>query len=477
MVATTLNDRQKTVLAWIDAGCPAEATPLGNYKISARMLESHELVKINGHGDTWKATITARGKRVLAGSEPLRKPRKKGAQPTVSVPTRPETPNHPRVVPTDAETETLLEAIRQAPRGFFRIKCDKEKYETQWEPRLKAVERAISQTTPTLRLAYSWHEGSRWSRLPSHLVSGLVEEVTFTQQSKEILADTRKVGKYHPMLAHFEAGKNFQVSREVALRAKRLLHVLCTEAAREGWTVEYKVEEPRSWQPNPKGSVRIGHGEVKIIEQYDKFEREPTKQEIDDHNRYSWTRDRPMKKLYNHVPNGRLTLEIGYSKLNDTKRSPTRLDDVLEGYFTQQRIASFYSRSYVDLEELIRRSFARRVDRAAAIVGKRVAEQFELEVLSQQASEFEHYRQLVDFVGKIEDEGGADPVYVEWCRTVLERENPVPELRVPTPPPLDRAAHEDEIESVARTLDDPEFSAWTPVSFEGLAREEGVTAT
>lgn len=86
MAAKTLNERQTEVLHWINDGCPADSVPQGNYKISARSLEGHELVKIKGHGTAWKATITARGKRVLAGEEPLRKKsgRKRGSTHGVS---------------------------------------------------------------------------------------------------------------------------------------------------------------------------------------------------------------------------------------------------------------------------------------------------------------------------------------------------------------------------------------------------------
>ncbi|APT84653.1 hypothetical protein [Corynebacterium aquilae] len=473
MAATALNDRQQIVLAWIAAGCPEDTTPPGNYKISARTLESHELVKIKGHGDAWRATVTARGKRVLAGTEPLKKSRKKGASTTTITPSWRATPYRPRVLPTDAETDALLGAITNAPRGYFRIKCDKDTYKAEWEPRLKAAERALSQSNPANRLVYTWSEKCYWSKWPSHLMAGIVEEVRFADASRAILAGTRKIGKYHPMLKHFEECKNFRVSKEAKPRAKRLLHVLFVEAEREGWTVEYKAEEAMSWQPRPKGTVFVGRSEIKVIEQHDKFEREPTKQEVADYNRYSWNKDRPMKKLFNHVPNGRLSLEFGYSrKLNDTKRSPTRLDDALEGYFTQERISGFFSRARADLEELYRKSYQRRVDRASEIVGKRVAELFELDVLSRHAEQFAHYRQLEVFVDALEGAGEVDPDYVDWCRAVLKRENPVPNLAIPTPPELDRQEHKKEIEAVAKTLVDTEFSAWSSITFEPLVQQD-----
>lgn len=107
MAATTLNERQKEVLHWINDGCPADSVPQGNYKISARSLEGHGLVKIKGHGQTWKATVTARGKRVLAGIEPLVKQRKR----TAVFPPRPIERPAPVPPPPPKPSDEVVEAL------------------------------------------------------------------------------------------------------------------------------------------------------------------------------------------------------------------------------------------------------------------------------------------------------------------------------------------------------------------------------
>lgn len=59
-----LNEGQAAVLAWIVDGCPAGVFPDGsfNHRITARALESRHLVKIEGHGSSWRATPTDRGR-------------------------------------------------------------------------------------------------------------------------------------------------------------------------------------------------------------------------------------------------------------------------------------------------------------------------------------------------------------------------------------------------------------------------------
>ena len=70
--AKELTPRQRTVLQWVVDGCPTDPEVPSTYKTTARTLEGHELVKVKGHGKTWQATVTERGKRVLAvEDEPL----------------------------------------------------------------------------------------------------------------------------------------------------------------------------------------------------------------------------------------------------------------------------------------------------------------------------------------------------------------------------------------------------------------------
>lgn len=69
-----LTERQRAVLQWVNDGCPDNDWPETYYKVSARIMASYDLVKIEGRGKEWRATITQRGRDVLAGVEALTGP-------------------------------------------------------------------------------------------------------------------------------------------------------------------------------------------------------------------------------------------------------------------------------------------------------------------------------------------------------------------------------------------------------------------
>lgn len=59
-----LNPAQVAVLEWIQSGCPGGVYPNDSYthRITARALASRGLVRISGHGTSWRAEPTERGR-------------------------------------------------------------------------------------------------------------------------------------------------------------------------------------------------------------------------------------------------------------------------------------------------------------------------------------------------------------------------------------------------------------------------------
>jgi hypothetical protein len=59
-----LSESQAAVLSWIVQGCPDEVYPEGSFahRISARALASRGLVEVRGHGQSWHAVPTERGR-------------------------------------------------------------------------------------------------------------------------------------------------------------------------------------------------------------------------------------------------------------------------------------------------------------------------------------------------------------------------------------------------------------------------------
>ncbi|MFS0731036.1 hypothetical protein ABC270_13275 [Curtobacterium sp. 1P10AnD] len=58
-----LNDKQIRLLRWVQRGCPAGEYVDDNYghRITAKALASRGLVRVAGHGPSWKATLTDAG--------------------------------------------------------------------------------------------------------------------------------------------------------------------------------------------------------------------------------------------------------------------------------------------------------------------------------------------------------------------------------------------------------------------------------
>lgn len=475
MAPKQLSDLQRTVLEWVDSGCPPDSEPSGNYKISARSLEGYGLVKIKGHGDAWTATITERGKRVLAGTEGLRPKKNKttssrsstGGEQAVPTPHRSAGPYRPRVTPTVAETNKLVAAIEGAHRGFFRVECSKEEFERKWEPRLKAAQRAAHEKQRSSRLVFNLKEKGWNSWWPTHVQAGFVDEVVFTESSRLLLSGHRRTSKLHPMVALFTDKANFDVSTKAAPRARRLLHVLFTEAERLGWTVESKVIESRQWNTPSRTGVYVAGREITVTEQTDKVEREPTRKEKAEFNRYNWDKTKVMGAVYDHVPSGLLSIEIGWNRVNDTKSNPSRLDTALAGRMTQTAVERFFTSCDSDFNREAEASWQRRKDQAVEILRVREGRAFELDTLRHHASNYREHQGLLAFMSELEASSDVDPDYLAWCKYVLERENPVPVLFVPQVPELDKEAFKEKIAEVAGTLHDPELDVWTTVEFGG----------
>ncbi|GAA4375070.1 hypothetical protein GCM10023152_18590 [Agromyces bauzanensis] len=72
-----LNSTQQAILGWVVAGCPPDVYPEDEYshRVSARALKNRGLIEISGHGKSWRATPTERGRRWPEATEEDRRER------------------------------------------------------------------------------------------------------------------------------------------------------------------------------------------------------------------------------------------------------------------------------------------------------------------------------------------------------------------------------------------------------------------
>lgn len=103
-----LNPTQVAVLEWIQSGCPDGIYPNDSYthRIAARALASRGLVRISGHGASWRAEPTERGRVWPEPTEEDEAPERS---------TR--APKHPAVVAADEEhVAATVRAMRRVQR-------------------------------------------------------------------------------------------------------------------------------------------------------------------------------------------------------------------------------------------------------------------------------------------------------------------------------------------------------------------------
>ncbi|WP_125130754.1 helix-turn-helix domain-containing protein [Microbacterium sp. 10M-3C3] len=82
-----LNPGQQVILQWIVDGCPPGVYPDDEFshRVSARALKNRGLVEISGHGKSWRAVPTERGRVWPEATDEDRRERERLARPTQQV--------------------------------------------------------------------------------------------------------------------------------------------------------------------------------------------------------------------------------------------------------------------------------------------------------------------------------------------------------------------------------------------------------
>ncbi|KAA1262685.1 hypothetical protein D7S42_13180, partial [Corynebacterium striatum] len=279
----------------------------------------------------------------------------------------------------------------------------------------------------------------------------------------DIATGEKRVNKFHPMVGKFSEGKHFKVSPQTQPRARRLLHVLFKEVERLAWTVAYERDERYySYAHNVPSYVKVKTKhrsyEVKVVEAHDSFQREPTKQEIEEHRRWAGSSDMPTRKFYTQVKNGRLSIEVGFRSVRDTKRKPERLDTELSDLLDALVEIELADSVRAEMKEIQDSAWQRRLDTAAKLVAQRVQEDHEWKTLTEQAARWHEYVSVQQFLAAAR-EGGVDPDYLAWSARVVGRVKPLSDVEIPAPAKFDRYDHRAEIEAVAGRLTD-DFQWW-----------------
>lgn len=294
-----LNENQQAVLRWIVDGCPPGVYPDDEFshRIVARALKNRALVELSGHGKTWQATPTERG-RVW-----------------------------PQAVAADVEAREE-QARREAT-------APKEQRRKRTTPSKK-----VSANKTARKSTSTPHE----STLPRTAQPKV--ETTKPTPKREPLDETipmaSRVTKPHAAIrALIDHQARLNVPIEERRRARLILHSFVQECVRRGWDV---IAIPSTKSKDPWNGRTIKHSpgstlftvdagdaplDVSVSMQRERKPHIPTEKELAEQARYEW--NRPPK--YDYVQNDRMRLELserrGGKALYFDDTLTTRIEDKL----------------------------------------------------------------------------------------------------------------------------------------------------
>jgi excisionase family DNA binding protein len=106
-----LNEKQRQVLAWVVGGCPPGVYPDDDFshRVSARALKNRGLIELRGHGASWRATPTERGRCWPNATDEDRLERERRARAELNVVTEQGT--------VKVESGALSRALKRMPRS------------------------------------------------------------------------------------------------------------------------------------------------------------------------------------------------------------------------------------------------------------------------------------------------------------------------------------------------------------------------
>ncbi|MFK4482540.1 hypothetical protein [Curtobacterium sp. AB7] len=409
-----LNDKQTSVLRWVADGAPPDAYPEGDYahRITAKALASRGLVRVEGHGTSWRATLTDAGASRVA---------QLGWAPSS---------------PADGagkSDDDVVDLLHRVEAAGGRLEVDDREDDVDY-PKLvwrfnKSERRPRGKE---LHLSHPSWKDQRQLRLEYRDWFWDLIEIPEVQA----VASKSHLG---PLAKAFLSNHDDQfVSKESLPRAARVLEAIARHAATTG----IEARDPRAVDEEKKrngGDVRgwSGHleltaGSVSLRVQiretpgagsekfnyypdgdfdrrvYDRIQRLPT-----------WQRNR------NHafVPTGRLELRVarpGFSfdghKLKDTKSSAVedRLGEIFQHLEVLRRESEEAKRKAREFEDRKKQDWDAAMNRARVLF--RASQEESL--LVEQASTWRKHQEVAAFVTELSRrDDGSDPALRQWIET------------------------------------------------------------
>lgn len=421
-------------------------------------------VTIKGRGDHWKASITARGQRVLNGTEALfPKTRTRGTTPHLAAVPRTKstpkaTPKLPPLFDVNQEAYGLITKVETAEFHVWKWEGSEEDLDNKWRPIIAKARKIIDDRDDSTVLDHRYTRPS-YSHEEATVHVGLVSVTGMrTPMWKEMAQGEKKIRTYHAAVKPTIEWRKGNLTKAVIPRARRLLHVLYTETEARGGTVKVSTgfNSYTKTEYLEKVEIRKGHflRRINIKELNDRFEREPTQSEIDDYTR--WYRDRPMKEFYDYEHNGLLEIDIEYhATMKDTKLHPDNIVKSIERYFFNEEIADFWQ-EYNDEQQRRREALQKKKQLfAEEFVHREVVKNFYFEELSRRAERWKRFDDVQHYLDALRSSEPSSK-WLGWATDNLEDFNPMNDTSMPSPPQLNLCDVWEQVRGIIERLsDDP----------------------
>jgi hypothetical protein len=229
-----LNSAQLELLRWVAGGCRDGVYEGYSQRISAAALQTRRLLRITGHGSSWRAELTPRGAALLELPEPT--PPSQAESRSISKANSSE-PAESRPTRTLSKTEQLI-ADLIAAGGVLRVPYWRREGEPDYRQRAIAAQR-FGKVPPDKRLVMEHVRGGE-------LEIRIEEALPGTDIVAQAVPVPARLSRPHPVAARYrDDTDHHQVSRATLARSVRIVHALAAEAERRGHQV-----------PNPNHPAR-----------------------------------------------------------------------------------------------------------------------------------------------------------------------------------------------------------------------------
>ncbi len=302
-----LNERQLSVLQWVERECPDGVWETSSYKISCQALQNRGLLKVSKRQGQWSATLTSAGRHYLQhGNYPPAQPQARRTtpvqKPTPAVPAvstgiaaaEPAAPAVPSKAPQAPQTrktvtEQLLEELAEAGGRIVKSTA-RGPNAVNWAARVSAARRS-GRIPKTKELYGGWcREGYeiRLMDIPAWRLA-VLEPIAVPAGLTQPHAVVRALQSQSPPMG---------LTKAVQARALRLVQALITATRSRGHSNKIGATRGGAPLPHRRRSVPphftiTAQGQecgFLVIQEQDRSEHTPTEKELAEAKKYSWVK-------------------------------------------------------------------------------------------------------------------------------------------------------------------------------------------